>query len=563
MISGFLAVSLRHQNKRITLMILARTKIGTMRKGLLTFCLVLVLSVIFSGVRAQQVFRTTTKTVIPYLEYLPSGYAANSDKYPVVFFLHGIGERGPNTTDLATLESGVWRITKNGPPKLVKYGQKFPFILISIQLKNNYGTWPTWYINEVITHVKTYLRVDESRMHISGLSMGGGGTWTMAQDFPTMFATATPICGGYNSVPKAVNIAGEKLPVWAFHGDADPVVPIGRTKNMVNAINSCSPIPTPKALFTIYAGVNHNSWDRAYTADHSYHSPNIYEWMMSHTNTTRKGNKVPVATAGADKTISTTTLTISGNATDTDGSISKYAWTQMSGPASTMTNTTSRTLTLSGLTDGTYYFRLTATDNSGNCDSDYIMVKVLSGTNKAPLANAGTDKTITLPTSSIKLMGSGTDADGTVSSYKWVAVSGPRTFGITNSTTKTPTVTGMTTAGTYVIQFQVKDNKGGIGTDQVTITVKKATIVASTTMSAADESVTVLIEQSGTDVVALAKPDDNYLKGKVLLYDGDGSESYADAWSSGSVEKQPRRRTMFSSNSFDGVRLTAAKSVFM
>jgi dienelactone hydrolase len=544
-------------------MILVKTKIGAMKKGLLTACLVLAFSVIFSGVHAQQVFRTTTKSVIPYLEYLPAGYAGNSDKYPIVFFLHGIGERGPNTTNLATLEDGVWRITKNGPPKLVKYGQQFPFILISIQLKNNYGTWPTWYINEVITHVKTYLRVDESRMHISGLSMGGGGTWTMAQDFPNMFATATPICGGYNSVPKAVNIAGEKLPVWAFHGDADPIVSISKTKNMVNAINNSSPTPTPKALFTIYAGVNHNSWDRAYTPNHTYHNPNIYEWMMSYKNTTRKGNKVPVAVAGADKTISTTTLTISGSATDGDGSISKYAWSRMSGPACTMTNTTSRTLSLSGLTDGTYLFRLTATDNSGNCDSDYVTVKVLAGTNKAPVANAGADKAITLPTSSIKLTGSGTDADGTVSSYKWVAVSGPRTFGITNSTTKTPTVTGMTTAGTYVIQFQVKDNKGGIGTDEVKIIVKKATTVAATTMGAPDESIVVLEGQSATDVVAARSTSDDHSPqdNQMFLYDGDSSELYAGVWSSELRDNHQRRRTMFISNVEGARRVEAGRTV--
>src|SRR5688572_17309433 len=162
-------------------------------------------------VNGQQVFKTTPTTVISYLEYVPQDYNSNSNKYPVVFFLHGIGERGPNSTSIATLEAGVWTIAKNGPPKLVKYGQQFPFILISIQLKNSYGTWPTWYVKEVIDHVKTYLRIDERQMHITGLSMGGGGTFGMAYDYPQLFATASPICAGYVSISKACNIAGENL----------------------------------------------------------------------------------------------------------------------------------------------------------------------------------------------------------------------------------------------------------------------------------------------------------------------------------------------------------------
>ena len=160
----------------------------------------------FSMASAQQVFKTTSPSVISYLEYLPQGYSTNSDKYPIVFFLHGIGERGPNSTDLVILGAAIQNVAKHGPPKLVKAGTQFPFILISPQLKSNYGQWTTAYIMEVINYCKTYLRIDERRIFLTGLSLGGGGTWVAAQDLPELFAAIAPVCGGYNSTSMACGI---------------------------------------------------------------------------------------------------------------------------------------------------------------------------------------------------------------------------------------------------------------------------------------------------------------------------------------------------------------------
>jgi predicted esterase len=422
-------------------------------------------------VKGQQVFKTTPTTVIPYLEYVPQDYNSNSNKYPVVFFLHGIGERGPNSTSIATLEAGVWTIAKNGPPKLVKYGQQFPFILISIQLKNSYGTWPTWYVKEVIDHVKTYLRIDERQMHITGLSMGGGGAFGMAYDYPQLFATASPICAGYVSMSKACNIAGENLPIWAFHGDADTTVPYTQSVNMINAINACSPTPSPKAKLTIYPGVNHNSWDRAYTPNNTYHTPNLYEWMLSYTNTASRGNKIPVTTACTDKSISGSTTTLNASATDADGTISSYSWKQISGATCSLSSTTSASPTVSNLTAGTYAFKVTATDNAGATDTDYVQVTV-QGAQVTLSANAGSDVTIASPTTSATLTGSAT---GTISSYKWTFVSGPKTPVLTNSTSAAVSVSDLTIGGSYVLQLEVRDSGGAVATDRVAVTVNVST----------------------------------------------------------------------------------------
>lgn len=194
-----------------------------------------------------------------------------------------------------------------------------------------------------------------------------------------MFAAVAPVCGGYNSPSKACNLAGENLPVWAFHGDKDTIVPMSKTIYMVNAINVCLPTPNPLAKVTIYPGVGHNAWDYAYRTDHTLHNPNVYEWMMSKTNTVNSGNKIPIAKANSDQTkylSSASGTSIYGSGYDGDGSIASHAWTKISGPSATLSNTTSPTLKVSGLKEGKYIFRLKVTDNYGNCDSDYVKVAV-------------------------------------------------------------------------------------------------------------------------------------------------------------------------------------------
>src|SRR5690606_8558959 len=154
-----------------------------------------------------------------FYEYLPPDYNSNNNDYPIVFFFHGIGERGDTETDLAN-------VAKFGPPKHVKDGYKFPFILISPQLKRNIGSWQPAYMDEVVEYVKSYLRIDLSRVYVTGLSLGGGGTWTYSQDarLGQKLAAVAVVCGGYNNPNLACNYGKNNLPVWAFHGDADNVV---------------------------------------------------------------------------------------------------------------------------------------------------------------------------------------------------------------------------------------------------------------------------------------------------------------------------------------------------
>lgn len=431
-------------------------------------CLAFLLFGFGTPARSQQVVKTTATSVIGYLEYLPEGYDLNSDKYPVVIFLHGIGERGTNTTDLALLAESVPKVATLGPPSYVKAGTEFPFILISPQLKNNYSNWPSSYVMEVIDHVKTYLRIDEKRIYLTGLSLGGGGAWWTAQDFPELFAALAPVCGGRNAPAKACAIAAENLPVWAFHGDRDTIVPLSRSVTMVNAINECKPAPVPEAKMTIYPGVGHNAWTNAYKTDHSIHDPNVYEWMLSFTNTINKGNKIPSANAGTDQVLSLAATYIDGSGTDSDGAISTYLWKQLSGPSSaTLVNSNTSRLYAKDLRQGKYVFSFQVTDNAGSTDTDYVQVNVEN--NQAPVANAGADKLVLLPVATASISGAATDPDGTIISYKWSQISGVAAS-MTGITSSTLSISGLI-SGAYKFRLTVSDNSGATHADDVLIRV--------------------------------------------------------------------------------------------
>lgn len=441
------------------------------------FCylLAVIATLAFAQANAQQTAKVTSNG-IGYLEYLPQGYNSNTNKYPVVISLHGIKERGTTSTDPAVIKKSVLTVANVGLPKYVKYGQQYPFILISPQLKSSYGTWPADYVIAVVNHVKRTLRVDESRIYLTGLSLGGFGVWKTAAAYPGVFAAIAPICSGGNALSQACRIAAENLPTWAFHGDKDAVVSYLVSVKMVNAINACSPKPNPLAKMTIYPGMGHGIWDKVYKES------NVLTWMQSYRNgssTTTPPtttNQLPVVSAGSDKslTLPTNSVAIQGTASDPDGTIASYTWSKVSGSSASLSGTTSSKLNVSGLAAGSYTFRLTVKDNKGASKSDdvAVVVKTSTTTSTSPIANAGADKSIT--TRSTYLYGSATAATGrTIRYYKWYKVSGP---GSNMNYVSTPKlyVYNMN-PGTYTFKLTVTDDRGATGTDQVTVTVTGST----------------------------------------------------------------------------------------
>ena len=453
---------------------------------LLTFFLIAFSGLSFN-VNAQHTFKTTPKSVIGYLEYLPKDYHTNSSKYPVVIFLHGKGEKGPNTRDKATLSRGISSVEKLGPPYYVKKGTQFPFILISPQLKSNYGDWPLAYIMEVIDHVKKTLRVDPSRIYLTGLSLGGGGVWKAAEERPEIFAAVAPVCGSWNTVSRAKRIADQNLPVWAFHGDKDNTIALSVTHRMIEAINVFK--PNPRAKITIYNGVRHEAWLKAYVPDHSIHNQNVYEWMLSHRKKSatssqqqqqeqkseeKPANKPPVVSAGADREVSAdaSRFEISGSGSDPDGKIASWQWTKLSGGNVKMENTNSARLVLKNFSAGVYVFRLTVRDNDGATRTDDVRLTVRASTRPGLQAYAGPDRYLKLPTSYYTISGGATSKDGNITSYQWKQLDGPALkLGDLNS--RVLKIYDVKTPGKRTFVLTVRDSKGRAAADHVRITFSK------------------------------------------------------------------------------------------
>lgn len=198
-------------------------------------------------------------------------------------------------------------------------------------------------------------------------------------------------------------------------------------------------------------------------------------------------NIAPVATAGTDQniTLPVNSVILTGTATDADGNIASMAWTKISGPAqySIVTPNGSQT-TVSNLAQGVYLFEYTAYDNQGAAGRDTVSVTVNAApqapVNKAPVANAGADKSISLPQSSVVLSGSGTDVDGSIVAYRWVKISGSNCT-ISPSNAAQTTIGGLS-QGTYTFELMVTDNQGATGRDTVVVKVAKQTRKASSAL---------------------------------------------------------------------------------
>src|SRR5690606_25299236 len=254
-----------------------------------------------------------------------------------------------------------------------KWPEDRPFVVISPQTSSTfYNSWGPALVNNVIDHVVSKYRIDESRIYITGLSLGGHGAWNYATQYPDRVAAIVPVCGRGN-VNKACEM--EDVPVWAFHNEGDNTVHVNGTKNMIAALKKCSPKYTPKE--TIYPKNGHDAWTQTYNLSSGH---DIYTWLLSHTNkrNSTPSNKAPVANAGGDKTVTlpNNSITLQGSGTDSDGSIVSYQWTKVSGPSVTLSDANKASLKLTKLVAGTYVFRLTVKDNQNAVASDNVTVVV-------------------------------------------------------------------------------------------------------------------------------------------------------------------------------------------
>lgn len=215
----------------------------------------------------QQVSATLEKKVTvdvrsDYLLFLPKDYAKGRKRWPLILFLHGAGERG----------SDIESVRIHGVPKILADQPDFPFIVVSPQCPAD-EWWSTTVLEALLDEVEKLYRVDKDRIYVTGLSMGGYGTWNLALASPDRFAAIAPICGGGKP---ALAKRLRRLPIWVFHGAKDEVVPISESQAMVEALKQCG----GNVEFTVYPEANHDSWTE------TYNNPKLYQWFLSH----RKGS---------------------------------------------------------------------------------------------------------------------------------------------------------------------------------------------------------------------------------------------------------------------------------
>lgn len=218
----------------------------------------------FAGAEPKQSAERLTGEVVLKVDYayllaLPEGYAAAADKkWPLLVFLHGAGERGNNLDALK----------KHGPPKLIEAGRKFPAIVVSPQCPSG-QIWNPHAVKRLVDELVAKHRVDTSRIYLTGLSMGGFGTWETATEYPDTFAALVPICGGAG-VRFVLADRIKHIPEWIFHGGKDSVVDPAFSQKMHDILRKLG----TDVQLTIYPDAGHDSWTEAYKTEA------MWTWMF-------------------------------------------------------------------------------------------------------------------------------------------------------------------------------------------------------------------------------------------------------------------------------------------
>jgi predicted peptidase len=217
---------------------------------------------------------------LPYRLLKPKDFDAKKN-YPLVLFFHGAGERGKD--NVAQLKHGVKTFASD------EYLAKYPCFVIAPQCPNNEQWVNTpWGAPEhtmpekpsksmaaafeLLDAIRTEFPIDPTRIYVTGISMGGFGTWDALQRHPEIFAAGVPVCGGAD---KALAPKIAKLPIWVFHGGNDGVVKTKRAQDMVAALKAAGGQPK----YDEYPGVGHDSWNKAYA------TAELYEWLFAQRRT--------------------------------------------------------------------------------------------------------------------------------------------------------------------------------------------------------------------------------------------------------------------------------------
>lgn len=197
-----------------------------------------------------------------YLTYLPEDYTKSDKEYPLVIYLHGSSSRGNNLD----------RVKISGLPRMAEMGEKFNFILIAPQCPSGKLWSSDNWAGNLLKELQTKYRIDKSRIYLTGVSMGGGGTFDVAKQLPDTFAALAPLCAWASDTYQLCKL--KNIPIWTFHGTEDTVVPISETEQKVKVLNDCG----GKIKYTRLKGVGH-SIHFVYQTDNEY---KLLDWLLSH-----------------------------------------------------------------------------------------------------------------------------------------------------------------------------------------------------------------------------------------------------------------------------------------
>ncbi|HUQ66593.1 MAG TPA: PHB depolymerase family esterase [Flavitalea sp.] len=433
-----------------------------------------------------------------YYETLPARYSLTTKRYPLIVFIHGVGELG---TGLSRLNCcGLPYHIKGGtfPAKFLVNGVYYSFIVISPQFRVRPNPAQ---IQSVIDYAKNKYRVDATRVYVTGLSMGGGSTWDWSVVYGQIAAAIGPVCAGTKPTTSlAGSVATKNVAIWSLNSSSDAVVPIQWGKDWINWIDARNTSMASQTKLTIWDNLSHNgTWGKAFNPVTKVDGYNLYQWFLLHKRsggttsttplstsptTTTSGNLAPKANAGADQSIPKAwnyfPFLNATPSTDSDGWIVGFKWTKISGPSQySFSSPNSGQTKANGLVAGTYVFRVTVTDNKGATSYDDVTINMTStsGTTTsssltAPKAIAGPDQSIPVSWNYFPLLNAttSTDPDGWIASFKWSKISGPSSYSIVSPASGKTKVNGLV-AGTYVFRVTVTDNSGQASTDDVTVTM--------------------------------------------------------------------------------------------
>ncbi len=233
----------------------------------------IVMFVLFSSVTSAQsaareqsgtLVKQLTETVrMPYLVVLPKGFNLNKQRWPVILYLHGAGDRG---NDLAL-------VRRTAAVRQAESRQDYPFLLIAPQEPDTDQSWlypaNVAAVMNILNDAIAKYNGDPDRVYLTGISMGGWGSWFYAQKFPGTFAAIAPLCGFPDTkwAPKLVH-----TPIWTFHGTNDTVAPLIDTERMVEALQKLGGDPK----FTPVTGGDHD------IAQAVYSRGDLYAWFLQH-----------------------------------------------------------------------------------------------------------------------------------------------------------------------------------------------------------------------------------------------------------------------------------------